>query len=127
MSKLLVFSFEPLVMQKVQKVESIKIYRVIAKQGAKREQCVYTQWKSRLLIHRMEIANTQNDYKTTSKKLRDKKKTNLFCEFCKSALIPRKQVQDCSKEFLGNNNKKDFLENPSLHDKNGQSKAKDWQ
>ena len=43
------------------------------------------QWKNRLLIHRIEIANTQNNYETTSKKLTDQKKTNLFCEFCKSA------------------------------------------
>ena len=27
--------------------------------------------------------------------------------------IPRKQVHDCSKEFLGNN-KKDFLKNPPV-------------
>ena len=31
----------------------------------------------------VENINTQNDYET-SKKWTDKKKTNLFCEFCKS-------------------------------------------
>ena len=45
---------------------------MIAKQEAKREQCFYTNWKSRLLIHRMENANTQNDYETTSEKLTSK-------------------------------------------------------
>ena len=79
----------------------------------------------------MEIPNTQNDYETMSKKWTDKKKTNLFCEFCKSVYIPRKLVQDCSKEFLGNSNKKDFLETHwslwSLHDTYGRSKAEDWQ
>ena len=33
---------------------------------------------------KVESVNTQNDYKTTSKKWIDKKKTNMFCEFCKS-------------------------------------------
>ena len=31
----------------------------------------------------MDGANTQNDYETTSKKLTDKKKTDLFCVLCK--------------------------------------------
>ena len=39
-----------------------------------------------------------------NKELTDKKKTKLFCEFCKSVWIPRKQVQDHLKEFPGNNN-----------------------
>ena len=63
------------------------------------------------------IINTQNEYKTTSKKQTDKKKTDLFFVFCKCVYIPRKQVQDRSKEFLGNKNninkkKKDLLEKP---------------
>ena len=33
---------------------------------------------------KVENINTQNDYKTTSKKWIDKKKTNMFYEFCKS-------------------------------------------
>ena len=51
----------------------------------------------------MESVNIQNDFKTTSKKWTDKKKTNLICVFCKSVWIPRKQVQRRSKEYLGNN------------------------
>ena len=62
---------------------------------------------------KVERVDAQNDYKTTNKNWTDKKKTNLFCEFCKSFSIPRKQVHDCSKEFLGNN-KKDFLKNPPV-------------
>ena len=77
---------------------------MIVKQQAKREHaypvCLHTIEK----YEKVESINTQNDYETTSKKWTDKKKTNLFCVFCKSELIPRKQVQDCSKEFLGNNN-----------------------
>ena len=60
----------------------------------------------------MEIASTQNYYET-SKKCTDKKKINLFCKFCKSVQILRKLVQDCSKEFLGNNNKKRFIGKPT--------------
>ena len=64
----------------------------------------------------MESINAQNDYKT-SKKLTDKKKIDLFFVFCKCVQIPRKQVQDHSKEFLRNKNninKKDFLEKPPV-------------
>ena len=57
---------------------------MIAKQRVKREQthpvCLHTVEK----YEKMESANTQNDYKTSSKNSADKKKTNLFCEFCKS-------------------------------------------
>ena len=48
---------------------------------------------------KVENDNTQNDYETTSKTLTDKKKTDLFFVFCKCVLIPRKQVQDRSKNF----------------------------
>ena len=44
------------------------------------------------------------------KKWTDQKKTNLFSVLCKSVYITRKQVQDRSKEFLRNNNKKDLLD-----------------
>ena len=65
---------------------------------------------------KVESVNIQNDYETTSKKSTDKKKTNLFCVFCKSAYIQRKQVQDCSKGFLGNNNnEKRFLGKAAGH------------
>ena len=57
------------------------IYRVIEKQHAKREQiypvCLHTVEKH----EKVESINTQNDYKTTSKKLTDKKKTNMFLSF----------------------------------------------
>ena len=48
----------------------------------------------------------QSDCETLNKELTDKKKTNLFCKFCKSVSIPREQVQDCSKEFPGNSSKR---------------------
>ena len=50
-----------------------------------------------------------------NKELTDKKKTNLFFEFCKSVWIPTKQVQDCSKEFPENNNKR-YPGKPNGHD-----------
>ena len=81
-------------------------------------------WK----VQKVKSINIQSDYKATSKRWTDKKKTNLFWEFCKNVQIPRKQVQDSSKKFLGNNNEKDFLENHqlqwSLHNKYRQSKPK---
>ena len=65
----------------------------------------------------VESINTQNDYRTLSEKWTDKKKTVLFFVFCKFVWIPRKQVQDHSKEFLGNKNiskKEYFWEKPPL-------------
>ena len=59
---------------------------------------------------KVESVNTQNEYET-SKKQTDKKKTDLFFVFCKCVYISRKQVEDRSKEFLGNKNinKKRFI------------------
>ena len=90
------------------------LHKVIAKQSKKNKLilCAYTKWKSM----KESIINTQNEYKTTSKKQTDKKKTDLFFVFCKCVYIPRKQVQDRSKKYLGNKNninkKKDLLEKP---------------
>ena len=57
----------------------VLLHRVIVKQQAKWEQthpvflpAVYNQ-------ENVENVNMQNDYKTTSKKWTDKKKTDLFC------------------------------------------------
>ena len=51
------------------------------KKHAKREQiypvCLHTVEK----YEKVQSINTQNDYKTTSKKLTDKKKTNMFLSF----------------------------------------------
>ena len=67
------------------------LHRMIAKQVEKYE--------------KVENVNTQNQFETTSKKQADKKKADLFFVFCKCVYIPRKQVQDRSKEYLGNKNK----------------------
>ena len=52
---------------------------MIAKQHAKREQihsvCLHAIGK----YEKVESINMQNDYKTTSKKSTDKKKTNMYC------------------------------------------------
>ena len=48
---------------------------------------------------KVDSVNTQNDYKTTSQKWTDKKKTDLFFVFCKCVWLPRQQVQDRSKNF----------------------------
>ena len=66
--KLLVFSFVPLVIQKVQKVQRALIYRVAAKQRAKREQThpVYLHVVEK--YEKVESVNTQNDCGTASKK-----------------------------------------------------------
>ena len=85
---------------------------MIAEQRAKREQTHPVSLHVVEKCRKVERVTRQNDYETTTKKWTDKKKANLFCEFCKSVSIPRKQVQDRSKEILGNDNKKDCLENP---------------
>ena len=92
------------------------LHRVIAKQQSKREQthpvCLLEVEK----YENVESVNTQNEHETTSKKQTDKKKTDLFFVFCKCVYIPSKQVQDRSREFLGNNinTKKDLLEKPPV-------------
>ena len=103
---------------------------MIAKQQAKREQtypvCLHTVEK----YEKVESITAENDYEITSQKWTDKKKKNLFYVFCKSDSIPRKQVQDCLKEFLGNNNNISWKCHQSkwlLHDKHRGSKAEDWQ
>ena len=58
-------------MQKIQKVESINIQSDSETRSKKRTVCLHAVEKY--------FANTQNDYETTSEKLTDKKKTNLFC------------------------------------------------
>ena len=65
---------------------------------------------------KVESINTQNDYKTTSKKWTDKRTTNSFCVVCKSLNPKKTNSRSSTKEFLGNNNdsKKDFLENPPV-------------
>ena len=59
------------------------LHRLTVKQQAKREQshpvCLHAVEK----YERVENVNTQNDYKKTSKKWKDKKKTDLFFVFCK--------------------------------------------
>ena len=70
-------------MQKVQNMESVDIQSDV-KQNAKKEQihpvCLHAIEKYK----KVESVNTQNDYKTC-KRWTDRKKTNLFCEFRKSA------------------------------------------
>ena len=57
--------------------------RVIVKEQSKREQthpeCIHAVEK----YEKLENINTQNDYETRSKKSTDKKKKDLFFEFCK--------------------------------------------
>ena len=59
------------------------LHRLTAKQQPKKEEthpvCLHTVEK----YGKVENVNTQNDYKTTSKKWLDKKKTDLFFVFCK--------------------------------------------
>ena len=56
---------------------------MIAKQRTKGEQTHPEFLHAVEKYKNVESVNTQNHYKT-SKKWTDKKKTNLFCEFCKS-------------------------------------------
>ena len=62
---------------------------MITKQRAKREQTHLVGLHVVEKFEKKESVNTQIDYKTTNKKWTDKKKTNLFCEFCKSVWISR--------------------------------------
>ena len=81
--KPLFFFFVPLVMQKVQKVESLNLQSDCKTTSKKRtDSSVYLHAVEK--YKNMESVNTQNDSETTSKKWTDKKKTNLFCVFCKN-------------------------------------------
>ena len=56
------------------------IYRVIAKQQAKKEQSRLVYLHTVEKYKKVGSINTQNDYETSEKRT-DKKKTNLFCVF----------------------------------------------
>ena len=58
---------------------------------------------------KVESINTQNDYKTTSKKWANKKKKTCSVSFVEVFKFQKKQIQDCLKESLGNNDKWDPL------------------
>ena len=76
--KLSVFVFVWLVMQKVQKVESINMQSDCKTTRKNRADplCVFKEKK----YEKVESVNKQNDYNTMCKKWDDKKKTNLFCK-----------------------------------------------
>ena len=58
---------------------------------------------------KVESINTQNDYKTTSKKWANQKKKTCSVSFAEVFKFQKKQIQDCLKESLGNNDKWDPL------------------
>ena len=76
---------------------------------------------------KVESINTQNDYKTTSKKWTDKRTTNSFCVVCKS-LNPKKTNSRSSTivMIVKKISWKTHLSQWSSHDKCGWSKAEDW-
>ena len=90
-------------MQKVQKVDSVNIQSNYKSTSNKTTDlyCVLTH--SGKVCKGEEWKVWKDDYETISKKWTDKKKTNLFCVFCKNDSTPRKQVQDCPQELLENN------------------------
>ena len=94
------------------------LHRVIAKQLAKREPTHLVCLQAAEKYEEVHNVNTQNDYKIKSKKWTDKKKTDLFFVFRKCVQILRKQVQDRTKEPLGNKiniKKKRFLGKATGH------------
>ena len=72
----MVFSFVPLVVQKVQKVESVNIDSDCKTMCKKRtdSSSVFTRSEK---YKKVESVNTQNDYKTTSKKMNRQKENKL--------------------------------------------------
>ena len=56
---------------------------MIEKQGVKRQQTHPVYLHAVEKYKKVESVNTKNDLETTSKKWTGKKKTNLFCVFCK--------------------------------------------
>ena len=68
-------------MQKVQKVESVNIQSDCKATSKKRtvSSCIFTHSGK---VQKGGSINTQNDYETSEKRT-DKKKTDLFCVFCK--------------------------------------------
>ena len=55
---------------------------MISKQCTKKEETPPTRLHAMEKYEKVESVNTQNDYETASKKWTNKKKTNLFYEFC---------------------------------------------
>ena len=123
------FLFCPLVMQKVQKVESINIasMRNNLQKESRLIQCVYTQWKSskrkRVLIHRM---ITKQRVKNEQIKI----KQTCSVSFVKVCQFQDNKFKIVQKNFLEIIIKKIHWKTHqswwSLHDKYGQSKAEDW-
>ena len=132
--KLLVFFFVPLVMRKVQKVESIYYITEWLRNNEQKEYrlilCIYKHWKNtkrwRALIHRM-------IRKQRVKTEQIKRKTNLFCVFCKC--VNSKKTSSKSFKRISNKIIIAIIERLlgkgtsqwSLHNNYGWSKTKDWQ
>ena len=123
------FLFCTLVMQKVQKVESINtawMWNNLQKES-RLIQCVYTQWKSskrkRVLIHRM---ITKQRVKNEQIKI----KQTCSVSFVKVCQFQDNKFKIVQKNFLEIIIKKIHWKTHqswwSLHDKYGWSKAKDW-
>ena len=123
------FLFCTLVMQKVQKVESINtawMWNNLQKES-RLIQCVYTQWKSskrkRVLIHRM---ITKQRVKNEQIKI----KQTCSVSFVKVCQFQDNKFKIVQKNFLEIIIKKIHWKTHqswwSLHDKYGQSKAEDW-
>ena len=100
------------------------------KQRAKREQthrpCLHAVEK----YEKVEGINTQNDYKTMSKKWTDKKKTNLCLNCLKVFKFQDNKIKIVEKNFkeiITKISRKTHQSQWSLHEKYGWSKAKDWQ
>ena len=78
----------------------------------------------------MEIANTQNDYETTSEKLTDKEKQTCSVSFVKLLKFKQNKSKIVQKNFLEIITKKISWKTHrswwSVHDKNGRSKAEGW-
>ena len=123
------FLFCTLVMQKVQKVESINtawMWNNLQKES-RLIQCVYTRWKSskrkRVLIHRM---ITKQRVKNEQIKI----KQTCSVSFVKVCQFQDNKFKIVQKNFLEIIIKKIHWKTHqswwSLHDKYGWSKAKDW-
>ena len=85
-------------MRKLQKVESINIKSDCKTKSKKRtDSSVYLHAVEK--YEKLDSVNTQNDYETTNKKRTDKKKTNLFCLFCKSVNFQENKFKIVQKNF----------------------------
>ena len=90
---------EGFVLMNLSKCRRWRAHRVIAKQQSKREQTHPLYLHAAEKYEKVESVNTHSNYETVSKKLRDKKRTDLFFVFCEMCLNSKKTISRSFKRI----------------------------